>query len=264
MEQNNSLHFEDSLQQARVPKKSCDFWGCPAAGSFNDTATSSFQESINYTFKDESLLIQALTHKSYANEKGVPDNERFEFLGDAVLNLIVSDYLIKRFPEYTEGDLSKLKAFIVNENTLSRIAEELHLGDYLLLGKGEEITGGRRKTSILADTLEALIAAIYLDGGFDAASSLVIRFISREIHEMDAKGILYDFKTELQEYSQRIFGSLPYYRITGEYGPNHEKTFEVEVTINGEIYGRRTGNSKKEAEQSAAAMALNKLRRIKG
>ncbi|MEW6408791.1 MAG: ribonuclease III [Nitrospirota bacterium] len=229
-----------------------------------NTTISSLQENINYTFNNENLLIQAITHKSYANEKGVPDNERLEFLGDSVLNFIVSDYLIKKFPEYTEGNLSKLKAYIVNENTLYRIAEELHLGDYLLLGKGEEITGGRRKTSILADTLEALIAAIYLDGGFDAASLLVRSFISREIHDIDIKGIIYDFKTELQEYSQRIFGSLPYYKISGEYGPDHEKTFEIEVTINDEIYGRGIGKSKKEAEQSAAARALNKLRRIEG
>lgn len=221
----------------------------------------SLEYRINYTFKKRDLLIQALTHRSYSNEnKLLYSNERLEFLGDAVLNMIISDYLIKKFPHSPEGDLSKLRAMIVNETTLSRIALRIELGRELLLGKGENMTGGRRKSSLLSDALEALIAAIYLDGGIENATFFVNKFFDEEIRTIFSKGVSYDFKTDLQEYCQGRFGILPRYHVARESGPDHKKVFEVKLFIKDIHYGSGIGRTKKEAEQKAAQEALERLK----
>jgi ribonuclease-3 len=218
------------------------------------------QQRIAYTFRDPELLTRALTHKSYSNENRVPShNERMEFLGDAVLNLIVSEFLMKTCPDSTEGDLSRLRAAVVSEPALARIARDIGLGSYLLLGKGEEQSGGRNKASLLADCLEALIASIYLDTGKDAAQAFVMRFFEEVIRRSCTSGGTLDYKTELQELCQERLKRLPEYRVSSETGPDHQKQFEVTVSINGQVGGRGTGKSKKEAEQCAAKEALEKL-----
>lgn len=221
---------------------------------------SKIEEKIYYTFHDKDLLREALTHKSYSNEhRLLYSNERLEFLGDAVLSLIISDYLIRKFPDSLEGDLSKLRAMVVNETTLSIIAKRINIGKDLFLGKGEDQTGGREKPSILSDAIEALIAAIYLDGGIDNASSFVNRFFHEEIRNYISKGLSYDFKTALQEYCQGRFGILPRYHVSKESGPDHKKVFEVRLFIKDEPYGTGIGKTKKEAEQRAAREALERL-----
>jgi ribonuclease-3 len=218
------------------------------------------QQRISHTFKNAELLKRALTHKSYANEKKVPsDNERMEFLGDAVLNLVVSERLMLTCPNATEGDLSRLRAAVVSEPALATIARTIGLGDYLLLGKGEEQTGGRDKDSLLADSLEALIASIYFDAGKDAAQAFVILFFEEVIKKTCASGGTLDYKTTLQELCQERLKQLPEYRIVSESGPDHRKQFEVEVWVKGLLFGRGTGRNKKEAEQHAAKEALEKL-----
>ena len=218
------------------------------------------QNRIVHMFHDPELLTRALTHKSYANENKVPShNERMEFLGDAVLNLIVSEYLIRTCPDSTEGDLSRLRAAVVSESALAQIARDIGLGTYLLLGRGEEQTGGRNKASLLADCLEALIASIYLDAGKSAAQTFVMRFFEQAIKQTCTSGGTPDYKTELQEVCQDRLKKLPEYRVSSETGPDHQKQFEVTVSINGQIRGRGKGKSKKEAEQHAAREALEKL-----
>ncbi len=227
----------------------------------NSYTPSKIERKIHYIFHKKYLLIESLTHKSYSNEqKLLYSNERLEFLGDAVLNMIISDYLIKRFPDYPEGDLSKLRAMIVNENALARIAERIGLGKDLLLGKGEEMTGGREKPSLLSDALEALIAAIYLDGGINEALSFVNKYFDEEIMMSVSKSISYDFKTDLQEYCQGKFGILPKYNVARESGPDHKKIFEVRLFIKDVHYGTGIGKTKKEAEQKAAREALEQLK----
>ena len=221
------------------------------------------QRRINYRFRDRGLLEHALTHKSRAAEDasgGVADNESLEFLGDAVLGLVVADVLFRRFPEYDEGQKSKVKASVVSTASLARHAEQMGLGDHLLLGRGEEKTGGRFKQALLADAYEALIAAIYLDGGFDAATD----FLQRELLEAIDLGasqtiVGEDYKSALQERLQALGHPLPEYRIAGETGPDHRKVFRVEVVVNGEVLGTASGNAKKEAEQEAARLALDRL-----
>lgn len=227
-----------------------------------------FQKRSGYSFKNLSLLQEALTHRSYLNEAkekgtGFPlrDNERFEFLGDAVLDLVISDQLLQAFPHLLEGDLSKMKARIVSEATLERVSRSVDLGRFLLIGRGEEMTGGREKSSLLADALEAVIAAVYLDGGEQAARSFIMGAFQQEVALLSDPGVSQDFKTDLQELCQKEFESLPCYSVTGEYGPDHEKTFEVTLTIKGERYGQGVGRSKKEAEQRAAQAALERLRK---
>lgn len=219
------------------------------------------EKKIYYTFHEKNLLREALTHKSYSNENRLLfSNERLEFLGDAVLNLIISDYLIKGFPDSPEGDLSKLRAIIVNEEILSRIAKRIGLGEDLLLGKGEDLTGGREKPSLLSDALEALIAAIYLDGGIEEASNFVKRLFDEEVRSRISEGLSYDFKTELQQYCQGRFSLLPRYHVTKELGPDHKKVFEVRLFIKDEPYGTGIGKTKKRAEQRAAEEALKRLK----
>jgi ribonuclease-3 len=222
---------------------------------------SDIQQRIAHTFQDVELLERALTHKSYANENRVPyHNERMEFLGDAVLSLVVSEYLMKACPDSTEGDLSRFRAAVVSEPALAAVSREIGLGDYLLLGKGEDQTGGRNKDSLLADCLEALIASVYLDTGIGAAEAFVIRVFESMIRKTCTSGGSLDYKTELQELCQERLKQLPEYRIVSETGPDHQKQFNMEVWIKGQLSGRGIGKSKKEAEQRAAREALDKLR----
>jgi len=219
------------------------------------------QGQIFHRFKDPELLERALTHKSFANENRVPaHNERLEFLGDAVLGLVISEHLIKNCPDSSEGDLSRLRASIVSEPALAAVARRIGLGSFLLLGKGEELTGGRDKDSLLANCLEALIASIYLDAGNTAVEKFVIRFFEEIIKKTCTAGSTLDYKTELQELCQERLKQLPEYRIVSETGPDHQKQFEVELSVKGEVCGHGIGKSKKEAEQRAAKEALKKLR----
>jgi ribonuclease-3 len=219
---------------------------------------------LDYSFKDQELLYQAFRHPSYVYEKdnlGVSDNQRLEFLGDAVISLAISHLLMEFFPEMKEGDLSKYRASLVSENGLSCIAQELELGDYLLLGKGEERTNGRKKLSIQSDALEALIGAIYLDGGFVEALRVIAKLFSPLLKRVSLDKSIKDFKTELQEYSQETFQSTPEYRLEKETGPDHNKTFYVGVYLKGNLMGEGKGKSKKEAEQNAAKEALACLKK---
>ena len=214
-----------------------------------------FQELIGYTFKNEQLLKQALTHSSYANEKHLKklsDNERLEFLGDAVLEVISSEFLYANYPNLTEGQLTKLRASIVCEPTLATCTESVSLGEYLFLGKGEDRTGGRTRKSVLSDAMEAVIGAIYLDGGFASAKEFVHKFIMTDIEH---KHLFYDSKTILQEVVQGEHEQLTYV-LLDETGPDHDKTFEVGVLIGKKEISTGKGHTKKAAEQDAAYQAL--------
>jgi ribonuclease-3 len=219
---------------------------------------------LGYTFRDRALLEQALRHASYCNEQSRPpgarlaDNQRLEFLGDAVLSLTVSQRLMARVPDAHEGDLSVTRAQVVSEEGLSDVAKQLGFGNWILLGKGEEKSGGRTKPKILADAFEALMAAVYLDGGFDAAKDLVERLLLGRINAAEIKNF-YDFKTRLQETAQARLKATPIYKIVQELGPDHDKRFVVGVMIGDEEWGRAVGKSKKEAEQMAAAEAHFRL-----
>jgi ribonuclease-3 len=225
-----------------------------------------FQKTLGYAFRKPELLREALTHKSYLNEmrmsnkeRPAQDNERLEFLGDAVLDLAVSERLVRLYPLSSEGDLSKMKARIVSEVTLARVAKRLEVGSFLQLGRGEERTRGREKPSLLADALEAVIAAVYLDGGFETVCAVTLKILDEEISGLDQHREVVDYKTELQEWCQREFESLPTYRVLRETGPDHQKQFEVHLTIKDALFGVGHGRSKKEAEQQAAKQALEKL-----
>jgi ribonuclease-3 len=218
---------------------------------------------IDYRFKDRGLLEHALTHKSRAAEDvsgGVADNESLEFLGDAVLGLVVADALFRQYPTYDEGQKSKIKASVVSTQALARQAEEIRLGDHLILGRGEEKTGGRFKQALLADAYEALIAAIYLDGGIEAAETFLRRELKEAIDAGAARNFVgQDYKSALQERVQALGRALPEYRIAGEAGPDHRKIFSIEVVVGGEVLGAAIGKAKKEAEQEAARLALERL-----
>jgi ribonuclease-3 len=220
------------------------------------------QARIFYEFNDRGLLEHALTHKSRAAEDasgGVADNESLEFLGDAVLGLVVADLLFHQYPDYTEGQKSKVKAAVVSTQSLARQAEEIRLGEHLILGRGEEKTGGRFKQALLADAYEALIAAIYLDGGLDAARAFLRRELKEAIDAGIAQTFAPDHKSTLQERLQALGRPLPEYRLSGSEGPDHRKTFTIEVVVSGEVLGTATGRAKKEAEQEAARLALARL-----
>jgi len=228
-----------------------------------DNSIAELQAAINYHFEDSSLLKEALTHKSFAHEQSGRSsigNERLEFLGDAVLELTITHILMERFPDYSEGTLTKLRAGIVNKEGVAAVAKSLNLGRYILLGRGEEGSRGRVKNSILANTYEALIAAVYLDGGYERVLKLVESHFSLLIQETAEKGMSRDYKTRLQEYSQSALGSIPDYVTVSEEGPDHEKIFEVYVTINSVRYETGRGRNKKAAEQEAARRALAKLK----
>jgi ribonuclease-3 len=220
------------------------------------------QTRIGYRFRDRGLLEHALTHKSRAAEDvsgGVIDNESLEFLGDAVLGLVVADALFRTYPDFNEGQKSKVKAAVVSTQSLARHAEHIRLGDHLILGRGEEKTGGRFKQALLADAYEALIAAVYLDGGLEAASAFLLRELGEAIEAGGTPHATRDFKSALQERLQALGKPLPEYRVSGEAGPDHRKTFMVEVVVGGQVLGAATGKAKKEAEQEAAREALEKV-----
>lgn len=219
-----------------------------------------FQEVIEYHFHDEKLLRQALTHSSFANEKHLKkhsDNERLEFLGDAVLEIISSEFLYKEYPDKPEGELTKLRASIVCEPTLALCTKDIALGEYLLLGKGEDQTGGRGRKSILSDALEAVIGAIYLDGGFANAKEFIHKYILTDIEH---KQLFYDSKTILQEIVQAGYNEELNYQLIREEGPDHDKRFVVEARIGEKSIGEGMGHTKKAAEQEAAYQALLKLK----
>ncbi|NLL63036.1 MAG: ribonuclease III [Ruminococcaceae bacterium] len=215
-----------------------------------------FEARIGYKYNDIKLLETALTHSSYANEKGNghKSNERLEFLGDSVLSFITADYFFTNFKDIPEGDLTRLRAATVCEKSLFEFAKEIDLGEYLLLGKGEQRTGGRERASILADAFEALIASLYLDGGIEAARKFVVQFVKTAIKSN--KIVFDDYKTVLQEVIQKNPEEKLTYVLTNEIGPDHDKIFEVEVHLNSNVIGKGTGRTKKHAEQEAAKEAL--------
>ncbi len=227
---------------------------------------SALERRLGYTFRDRGLLEHALTHRSRAHEDvsgGVLDNESLEFLGDALIGFVIADRLFREFPDCDEGQKSKLKAMLVSTASLARLGEELTLGEHLLLGRGEEKTGGRQKRSLMADTFEAVVAAVYLDGGVDAAEAFVERQFRPLLDEMRTAGtvdsIVADHKSALQEWLQSHDRPLPEYRLVREIGPDHRKVFQIEVRIRGEVVAQAEGRSKKDAEQRAAELALGKL-----
>jgi ribonuclease III len=222
------------------------------------------QRMIQYRFRDRGLLEHAMTHTSRANEDisgGVVDNESLEFLGDAVLGFVVADLLFREFPAFDEGQKSKMKAALVSTAALARQAERLHLGDHLLLGRGEEKSGGRRKQALLADGYEALIAAIYLDGGIEQARAFIVREFAPLVADVRRDGVSgQDYKSALQELLQARDLPLPEYRLVSTLGPDHQKLFEVAVIVSGDLLAQAIGQSKKDAEQEAAKAALDRLR----
>ncbi len=214
------------------------------------------EEALGYHYKDQALLRRALSHASYANESrhnALHSYERLEFLGDSILGFVAAEYLYQTFPDKLEGELTKIRAELVCEKNLSAVARELSLGDYLLLGHGEEQGGGRNRSGILCDVVESLIAAAYLDSGFEAAKGLIFRLILPKLSRVLNT---HDYKTELQELVQRKKDQVISYELVSESGPDHQKEFTVQVLINGEPSGQGTGSSKKRAEQAAAAQAI--------
>lgn len=220
------------------------------------------EKRLAVTFRDPGLLRQSLTHRSYSYEQGgIPTNERMEFLGDAVLGIVVTDALYEEYPDSPEGDLAKMRAALVNMTVLADVAREIGLGEDVLLGRGEAMTGGREKASILSDTLEAVLGAIYLDGGMKRASKVIRRLFLSRVRGQVEGGTVEDYKTALQELGASRFGELPEYQLT-ESGPDHAKRFNAAVFLGGKSFGSGTGRSKKEAEQAAAQVAVAHLRSI--
>ena len=221
------------------------------------------QELINYKFNDESLLKKALIHRSFGNEnweyKNI-NNEKLELLGDAVLDLIVTEYLYRNFDLASEGELAKMKSMIVSEPVLADISSEISLGNYLLLSKGEELTGGRERESILGDVFEALLGAIYLDSEINTVRDVALKYLIYKIEHINENEELIDYKTILQEYSQRVYKIIPVYEVINELGPDHKKSFEISVSIEEKkVMGRGVGKNKKQAEQFAAREACKNL-----
>lgn len=218
------------------------------------------QETLGYSFKEIKLLNKGLTHKSYVNETGedLKHNERFEFLGDSVLDLVVSDYMVRKYSDYKEGTLSKIRAAVVNETCLAELARQWDLGTFLLLGKGEEMSGGRNKASLLANAYEAVAGAIYCDSNLETTAKVLLPRIEIEIKKFAETRVTRDYKSDLQEYTQNKLSCIPTYKVTKEIGPDHEKQFEVVVLVKEAKKGKGTGRSKKEAEQAAAKVALEK------
>ncbi|MFH1562828.1 MAG: ribonuclease III [Nitrospirota bacterium] len=219
------------------------------------------QDALGLEFKNLDLLNQSLTHTSYAyelsdRENGMLQNERMEFLGDVVLGLIVSEYIYKKYPDYMEGDLAKIRAKVVSRPILAKRAKYLELGKYLLLGKGEEMTGGRNRHSILADTMEALMGAIYLDSGLEKSRYFVLAQFEEEIEKITENVHVQDYKTDFQEFTQKKFRTLPFYKVINREGPDHNRIFEIAVMVKGKTWGVGKGGSKKEAQQQAAFFAL--------
>ncbi|MFH1139408.1 MAG: ribonuclease III [Pseudomonadota bacterium] len=232
-----------------------------------DEALRGLEKALGYDFKNRTFLKTALRHRSYVHQQTegpgfhlpVEDNQRFEFLGDAVLSLAISTLLYDKFPSLKEGVLSRMRAGLVNELQLSGMARDIGIPEALYLGRGEESTGGREKNSILADAMEALLASIYLDGGFPAAMKVVSRLFQELIFRSSQDDLLKDFKTRLQEKTQGFFGQTPEYRLSASEGPDHARTFEVTLFLAGKPVSSGRGRSKKEAEQAAAKAGLDKI-----
>jgi ribonuclease III len=231
------------------------------------------EKKLGHCFRNIELLRRALTHRSFAHEQGLegekrgdhiipPHYEQLEFLGDAVVDLVIGHLLLDKFPGAPEGDLSRLRARLVNINSLSKLAKDLGLDQWIKLGKGEEATGGKNKPSILSDIYEAVCAAVYLDEGFQAAFDMIASHFKQIFEAVDLDLIELDYKTQLQELVQADLKRTPKYRLSGQYGPDHEKTFEVEVLVNNRLVASGAGKSKKEAEQSAAQNALAILKNL--
>lgn len=226
----------------------------------SNTDIGQLETEIGYAFKDKDLILKALTHSSYANEKKMEKynhNERLEFLGDAVLEVCTSDFLFKEYLDKPEGDLTRLRASIVCEPTLAECARAIHLPDFLMLGKGEETTGGRYRDSIVSDAFEAVIGAIYLDGGIEKAKKFIIRFV---LNDIENKHLFYDSKTILQETVQKLYKKKVEYKLISEEGPDHDKKFNVQVLLEDTILGEGIGRTKRKAEQQAAYQAILKIR----
>ncbi|GAB4420457.1 MAG: ribonuclease III [Thermodesulfovibrionales bacterium] len=222
----------------------------------------SLERNLGYSFRDRGVLMEALTHKSFHHEN--PDraqsyNERLEFLGDSVLSLVIVEHLFNYSKEFTEAVMSKVKSYLVRGSILSEVAAELSLGRYLRLGRGEEDTGGRRKKSILANAMEAVFGAVYLDGDYKAAREVILGLFRERIESVISSGQYHDYKTELQEKSQMLFGILPEYRVISQEGEEHHKVFTVDVYIADKIFGRGIGKNKKEAQMIAAKEAMERL-----
>ncbi len=225
-----------------------------------------FQAAIRTKFRNPSLLRRALTHRSYVNEhgNGIGDNERLEYLGDSVLALVVNEYLYRHYEDYREGKLAKIKSSVVSETTLARIAKKICLGDHLLMGRGEENSGGRERPSILADGLEAVIGALYLDAGLKASRQFIMRLLRDEIEKSEELGQSRDPKTALQEYVQRKYRERPVYEVVEERGPDHDKEFTVKLMIRGREIVTADGPSKRKAEMNAARASLRIIEEEEG
>ncbi len=230
--------------------------------TLNQTDLTALIASLQYTFKDRTLILEALRHSSYVNEQkdtNIRDNERLEFLGDAVLNLVIGHILMNRFPDIKEGNLSRMRASLVNESQLANLANRISLGTYIMLGKGEIQTNGRQKNSILSDTFEAVIAAVYLDGGFEASYRMIENHFSPLIESISSPETGFDYKSKLQELVQNGNRDIPNYIVIQESGPDHDKTFTVQISaLDTSVQG--TGKSKKLAEQDAAKNVLQILK----
>ena len=232
---------------------------------FNESKILEFEKSLDLDFENKFLIQRALTHKSYPNENrklNLKDNERLEFLGDSVLSLSVSTYIFNKFSDFPEGELAKMRAVIVSAPILAEVAKRIELGQFLFLGKGEEMTGGRERDSILADTMEAIFGALYLDQGFTAAADFILHLLKVDIINVAEGNHIQDYKTMLQEVIQENGSDRPEYEVVDEEGPDHNKTFLVAVKLNEDSLGSGQGSSKKEAEQEAAKVALNKLNKL--
>jgi ribonuclease III len=225
---------------------------------------SELESLLEYRFKNQTLLLRALTHRSFVNEYeggGLRHNESMEFLGDAVLGFLISSRIYQRFPDLTEGELSKIKAYLVSAANLLRLAEKIRLGDFLRLSRGEEKTGGRNKRAILVDAYEAMLGAIYLDGGIEAVSSFLDCQVGEFLSGLDLRQLTYgDFKSALQEQLHNLGRPEPIYRVVDEIGPDHKKTFVVQVLVHDQVVAEATGKTKKEAQQEAARLALESLK----
>ncbi len=217
----------------------------------------SLEEKLGYRFKDKRLIVEALTHKSY---KKPYNNERLEFLGDAVLDLVVGEYLFKKFPDSNEGVLSKIRASLVNESGFALLARAIELGNYIYLSPAEENNNGRNKPSLLSNAFEAVIGAVYLEAGLDTVRRIAIALLEEAHPKIDLDTLSKDYKTALQELTQATHGVTPQYELLGAFGPDHKKEFEVAVTLNGERISEARGKSKKEAQQKAAKIALERLK----
>lgn len=231
------------------------------------TPIAALERAIDYDFVDKALLVEALTHPSFVNEscgKVKQDNQRLEFLGDAVIGMVLGHELFCRFPASREGELTKLRASLVDEGSLAAIARSIHLGDYLRLGRGEEKSGGRDKPSLLADAYEALVAAVYLDGGPAPAAAMVKGHFAPYLESGEIRTAARDFKTEFQELAHRLRGLAPRYQLQGVSGPDHDRSFSVTVFIGDELMGTGSAKSKKEAEQAAARQGIVLLKQGHG